>query len=254
VKPKAAAPNDDQVKAARVIPTWAGRYARNRTLPSVVFFVTYALGTAALVGLASAAERAYEHGERTQAALFASFAAAVFAWLLWFVFAGGRTISRAISARMYGKEGAAATAHMEQVEGQAQSLSAAQLLVLCCVAVWFVLFLAGVIPSRQLLPTSAVFVVPFLSYVFAVKRRDLVSPFMLVWPALYAVHALLLVMGAPIYIEGGPRGLYEAANMVVPTLGYGLFAALLGHLYSRFALHRLRALAGPPERDAADLA
>jgi len=254
VEPKTAAPNDHQVKAAREIPSWAGRYARNRTLPSVVFFVIYALGTATLAGLASTAQAAYKAGKLTWAVALASAAAVVLGCLLWFAFAAGRTISRAISARMYGEEGAAATAHMEQVEGQAQSLSAAQLLVLCCVAVWFALFLAGVIPSRQLLPTSALFLVPFLSYVFAVKRRDLVSPFMLVWPALYAAHALLLLMGAPIYIEGGPRGIYEAANMVVPTLGYGLFAALLGHLYSRFALHRLRALAGPPERDAADLA
>ena len=254
MEPKAAAPNDHQVKAAREIPSWAGRYARNRTLPAVVFFVIYALMSAALAGLASTAQAAYKTGKLTWAVALASAAAVVLGCLLWFAFAAGRTISRAISARMYGEEGAAATAHMEQVEGQAQSLSAAQLLVLCCVAVWFALFLAGVIPSRQLLPTSAVFLVPFLSYVFAVKRRELVSPFMLVWPALYAAHALLLLMGAPIYIEGGPRGIYEAANMVVPTLGYGLFAALLGHLYSRFALHRLRALAGPSERDAADLA
>jgi len=33
----------------------------------------------------------------------------------------------------------------------------------------------------------------------------------------------------------------------VPVVGYGLIAALAGHLYSRYALRRLRAIARGPE-------
>jgi hypothetical protein len=254
VKPAALLPDEDQVKAAREIPRWAGQYARNRTLASVVFLVVIGLAAAALALLAGAAEGAYEAGNWVWAACLAAFGAVVLGCLLWFRFVSGRTISRAIAHRLYGEEGTAATERMEQIDGEAHFLCRAQLLTLCCVVVWFALFLVGVIPNRQMMPTSVISIVPSLYYFFAVRYRGAVSPFMLLWPALYAVHALLLVMGAPIYFQGGPRGIYEAANMVIPTLGYGLLSALLGHLYSRLALRRLRALADRGAGKAGDLA
>ena len=66
---------------------------------------------------------------------------------------------------------------------------------------------------------------------------------MMLWPTLYAIHAILLVAGAPIYFGGK----WEALNMFVPVVGYGVLAALAGHIYSRIALRRLRTLATSPE-------
>jgi hypothetical protein len=62
----------------------------------------------------------------------------------------------------------------------------------------------------------------------------------LLWPLLYSLHAALIVAGAPIAFSGR----WESSNMLVPTVGYGLLTSLVGHIYSRWALHEARAIAG----------
>ena len=59
---------------------------------------------------------------------------------------------------------------------------------------------------------------------------------MLLWPGLYALHAILIVAGAPIVFTGA----WEGLNMLLPVAGYGLLAGLAGHIYSRFALRKLK--------------
>lgn len=61
----------------------------------------------------------------------------------------------------------------------------------------------------------------------------------LLWPGLYALHAILILAGAPIVLTGP----WEALNMLIPIAGYGMLAGLASHAYGRFALHRLRRLA-----------
>jgi hypothetical protein len=68
--------------------------------------------------------------------------------------------------------------------------------------------------------------------------RPMVGYAALLWPALYAAHAILIVAGAPIVFSSP----WDSLNMVVPTIGYGLLAALVGHFYSRVALRRLKSL------------
>jgi hypothetical protein len=58
------------------------------------------------------------------------------------------------------------------------------------------------------------------------------------WPVLYALHAVLLLSGAPILFEDK----WEVLNMLLPVFGYGMLSFLAGHLYSRIALRRLRHL------------
>jgi len=84
-------------------------------------------------------------------------------------------------------------------------------------------------------PISAIYCVPFLVFLAYILRGE-ASPLMMLWPALYALHAILIVAGAPIVFAGRWNGL----NMLIPGAGYGLLVGLLGHVYSRFALRRLR--------------
>ncbi len=63
---------------------------------------------------------------------------------------------------------------------------------------------------------------------------------MLLWPTLYALHALLIVCGVPI-VWSPP---WDGLNMLIPVAGYGLLSGLVGHLYSRFALRKVKRLAG----------
>ena len=105
--------------------------------------------------------------------------------------------------------------------------------------------LMGFLPIKLMQPISAVYVVPFMVYL-SIKLRGVGSPFMLLWPLLYGLHAILLVAGAPIYFGGK----LEALNVLIPMPGYGLIAALTGHIYSRFALKKLRRISASPEGQA----
>ena len=60
-----------------------------------------------------------------------------------------------------------------------------------------------------------------------------------IWPVLYGLHAVLIMAGVPIRLTAVQL---EILNMIVPVFGYGLVAIVFGHLYSRYALRRLKAL------------
>jgi len=183
-----------QADRVRQIPVWAQRYAQNRTLSIIVFFLVIALSVVVLAGLAHAAVRGREAGDSAWAALFAILAAGVFAWILWFRFVAGRRISGRIAEALYRDEGSVWTEPMEEAQTNPQAPCLAHFLLLFCVLSWFALFLLNIISIRQLLPTSAAYMVPFLFYFYGVRYRGVVSPFMLLWPALYGIHALMLAL------------------------------------------------------------
>jgi hypothetical protein len=83
-------------------------------------------------------------------------------------------------------------------------------------------------------PVSALYVVPFL-VVLGIVIRPASSPFMFLWPVLYALHAILIVAGAPIRVGNG-------LDIFIAIAGYGLLAGLAAHAYSRYALRKLRRL------------
>jgi hypothetical protein len=68
--------------------------------------------------------------------------------------------------------------------------------------------------------------------------RPAVGPITLLWPVLYALHAILILAGVPIVFVGP----WESLNMLIPIVGYGLVTSVLGHLYSRWALHSVRTI------------
>jgi hypothetical protein len=91
-------------------------------------------------------------------------------------------------------------------------------------------------------PISALLVVPFLVALWAGNRQAL-SPIGLLWAGLYALHAVLIVAGAPVVFTGR----LEILNMGLPVLGYGVLTAVVGHLYNRYALARMRQVAASRE-------
>ena len=68
-------------------------------------------------------------------------------------------------------------------------------------------------------------------------QRPKLSYLMLLWPALYALHAIFILAGGPTF-----RGQWDFLNFAVPTVGYGLLSAVIAQLYSRYALFRLKRL------------
>jgi hypothetical protein len=218
------------------IPTWARRYAQNRTLPVLVSLLIFTAGSAVFGGLSYLTAWAYKAGERLLAGSAVLVLSGFAVWWLWFSFVGGAAIIRRISERLYQGEGSVMAAPSDEEKSGRPPLAA--FLFMFCVVASIGLGFLEFYPITLMQPVSALYVVPFLCYL-GLKLRRVGSPFMFLWPALYGIHAILMVAGAPIRL--GP-----ALDIIVPVFGYGLLAALAGHIYSRIALRRMRSLARVP--------
>jgi len=234
-------PRSTQDNDVRDIPKWARRYAQNRTLPMLVFFAIFVVGFAAFGGLSYLTAWAYVTGQRALAVAAMLVLSGFAAWWMWFSFVGGPRIMRRITERLYHSEGAVSPGPSPQ-ENISRKSPAVGFVFMFCVIASVGLGLLGVLPIRYMQPVSALYIIPFWIYLGIIQRGS-ASPFMVLWPALYAIHAILLVAGAPIYFSGP----WEMLNIFVPVVGYGVIAALAAHTYSRYALRRLRTLATSPE-------
>jgi len=225
---------------ARQINKWTVRYAQNRTIPVLVFLIVfvilYAVGGAAsyLAGAAFLSEQ-----------MFWFWALILFllgVWVPTIIFfsipKGGRFIER-ISMRLYGREGVVTLAPSRHTsEHRWVALVAGGLFGTCTMAS-VILGMLGCFPVVYMQPISALYVVPFLVFL-SWWMRPMVSLLSLLWPALYALHAILVVAGVPIQFTSGPG---QSLNMLIPVFGYGILGGLAGHMYSRFALRKLKRLA-----------
>lgn len=225
------------VERAREIPKWTRRYAENRTLPVAVSLVIFVLGSTAMGGLSYLGawclhRRAYPAASVSLAALLG-----VLIFWMWFSFRGARRLIPSISAYLYRGEGSVS---LEGAEGAGRAGSFGAVVLGVGIALHVCLGVLDLLPLEYMQPVSALYIVPAVLLMgMRSARGSRGSPFMLLWPALYALHAGLVVAGVPIQFTGSYFGL----NMLIPVAGYGLVAALAGHLYSRIALRRLRSLA-----------
>jgi hypothetical protein len=225
----------------REIPKWARRYAQSRTLPVVVLLAVFAIGSGVFGGLSYLTVWAHVHGDRLLAGACMLLLCGFLVWWIWLCSVGAAKIIPRIAERLYRGEGAV-SAGLAAEEVVARPPTVPVLLFMFCVIASVGLGLLGFLPRQHMQPISAIYAVPFLVYL-GIRVRGAGGPFMFLWPALYGLHAILLVAGAPIYFGGS----YEILNIFVPVVGYGLAAALAGHLYSRIALRRLRKAAAIPE-------
>ena len=231
----------------REIGRWARIYAQNRSLPLVAWFIMYVVVSLVIGAGSCLTVWAYLSGHMALfvVALLVSLAGCAACIYMSIPKWGGKRMEQ-LAKRLYAKEGQVAVAS-PQTAGRRR---AGLLLVLgfgACIVVSGILGVLGYIPDKYMQPVSALYVVPFLVILNTLMRPAVGWPMML-WPALYALHAILIVAGAPILFTGKWGGL----NMLLPTVGYGLLTALLSHVYSRFALQKVKRLArtGLPTADS----
>jgi hypothetical protein len=211
----------------------ARSYAEGRRIgPFLVYWVVFILLCAA-IGLPSHfAGGAYLAGNMVGfwlciAALVLAVGAGV-----WFAVRGDRWMERT-AERLYGREGRATVAG-PQTRRNKKWFTVALVLFLGCIVASVILDL----PTEYMQPISAIYTVPFLVFLVAWNRRE-IGLGMLLWPGLYAAHAVLIVAGAPIRFSGE----WESLNMLIPTAGYGLLLGLIGYAVNRLTLRKLRKLA-----------
>jgi hypothetical protein len=220
----------------RQIPSWTRKYAQNRALPQFVVMAVWGLLFSGIFWSAYAGGQAHRAGQTLRFGLWLAVAvvctAANLFLSIYLSFPGrAKRVVQMLTAWLYKSEG------QVTIELPKTLRVSPMVPVLFAVGVLGQVVLAGSIPVRYQQPVSALYMIPFMLYiVFACKSvRGL---WMTLWPALYALHAVLLLVGAPIVFENQ----WEFLNMLIPTAGYGALSFLAAHLYSRFALRRLRHL------------
>jgi hypothetical protein len=227
----------DELEETRQLQRWVRYYAQNRSLPVLAALAVFALLFLAISLASYWGGMAYRAGNTPVfvICLVAAIAAVAVTIFLSVPRWGGRRLQQ-LARVLYAREGSVTIA-MPYAQ-RTWVIAALAMAFGSCVAGSVVLGVLGYLPTgKYMQPISALYVVPFL-VALNFLMRPAAGYIPLLWPALYALHAVLIVVGVPIVFVGP----WEPLNMFLPIVGYGLLASLVGHLYSRWALHNARAI------------
>jgi len=142
-----------------------------------------------------------------------------------------------LADRLYADEGQAGPT-LERISAEPATRVVRLVLGLTLTCIILVSMATGsTIPERYFIPATALVFVPLSVFsISAYRTRFGLLP--LLSPILYAIHALLVLLGAPLSFAGQ----WSHILNLLPWIAYVLLALLLAHLYSRMALRRLRRL------------
>ncbi|MHC4460624.1 MAG: hypothetical protein ACYS30_04255 [Planctomycetota bacterium] len=214
------------------IQKWTQRYAENRTLPFLVGILTFLFLFCGTGGLFYVAGKAYRAGNMLL------FWVCIFAVVL--VSTAIILAARFIERLLYRKEGQVTLAIPEKTKRQRRAGMIVGLLFGACVMISIILEVLCNIPIKYMQPVSAICFIPLIIAI-GIWQPPSVKPagfLVWLWPTLYVIHAILIVAGVPILFHKP----WTALNMLIPLAGYAILCALLGHIYSRYALKKLKGL------------
>ena len=240
---------DKNAEKLKEIPKWTRKYAQNRTLTILVLMVMavlFGVFFAVLVGfpLILAVAGFWKGNMILGCVGIAVLVAALVAILKFYIFIfakyGGKNkglLDQIIDRWIYGKEGTASMPQPKLSKKMKRLDIVFAIVYLVCLIGSMELAMLGYIPVKYFLPFMALFVVPFGVYQYFIMRPRL-GPVILIFPILYAIHAILIVAGVPIFFTGT---FAVPFNMFLPVI-YNFLAFMIGHLYSRCALKKLKGL------------
>ncbi len=220
------------------IPKWTRKYAQNRTVPFLIFLIIYSCLSVA-IGVPS-----YFGGAAYQNNNMILFGICIFALIIAIVCMliisvpkWGNKIIDQIAQRIYASEGIISISASESVKQKKCLGYAAGIIFGSCILGSVLLGFMGYFSIKYMQPISAIYVVPFLVFLYFCQK-PIISSIALLWPILYAIHAVLIVAGVPILFDKN----WTFLNMLIPTAGYGILCGLTGHIYNRYALKKLKSI------------
>ena len=233
---------DQNAEKLKEIPKWTQRYAENRTLPFLINMIIFLLFSAAIGIPSYFGGRAYRSGNVLLFSIcILSLMIVIPALIFYSVPKWGGKYTEKLIRRLYRKEGQVTLAIPKKTKEERTAGRIAGLLFGACILISITLGVLGYIPIKYMQPVSAIYVVPFIVSI-GIWQRPSVNPagfLAWLWPTLYVIHAILIVAGVPILFHKP----WTALNMLIPIAGYGILCALLGHVYSRYALKKLKTAA-----------
>jgi hypothetical protein len=212
------------------IQKWTQLYAENRTLPFLVGMLTFLFLFLGTGGLFYVAGNAYRAGNMLLFWVCIFAVVVVFTVVVW----GARSIERLL----YRKEGQIKLAIPKKTKRQRRAGWIVGLLFGVCVMISVILVVFCKIPIKYMQPVSAICFIPLIIAI-GIWQPPSVKPagfLVWLWPTLYVIHAILIVAGVPIRFDRP----WIFLNMLIPIAGYGILCALIGHVYSRYALKKLK--------------
>ncbi len=242
--------NSPDMEKLKEIPEWSRRYAQNRTLTILVLIVMAMLiGMFAIVPLMLILAGIFH--KNIILIIVGVITLVTYTWFYISMFKkyGGKNkglLFLKIDSWIYGKEGTVSMPQPKLSKKMKHLNIVIGITYMVCLLGSMELGMIGYIPDKYLLPFMALFVVPFGLYQYFIFSQRL-CPVLLIFPIFYAIHAILIIAGVPIFFTGT---FAVSLNMFLPVI-YNLLAFIIGHIYSRYALRKLKGLAHM-EGDAVD--
>jgi hypothetical protein len=200
----------EDVEKLKEIPKWTRKYAQNRTIPVLIALAINLCQCAGIAIPSYLGAKAYMSGNLVLFWICIFVLAVAMIYLVFFCVPkwGGKFIER-ISRRLYKREGNVLVSVPETIKKKLWVGYVVAMVFVSCVSILYL------------------------------WQRPIISPLALLWPTLYAIHAILVVAGVPIQFGG----FFVFLNMLIPIAGYGILSGLIGHVYSRYALKKLKTTA-----------
>lgn len=233
--------HDQNLEKLKEIPKWTRSYAQNRTLSIFVLIVLTALigGFVAFpisLGIATAM-RGNMLVTGICAVLFITELLTLIILALKF---GGKNrglIDQKIDQWIYGKDGSVSMPAPKSMKKKWLYIVSGVIIQILIIGSMY-LAMEGYFAFKYLQPFMAIYFVPFLVFQYLLQQPRL-GPLLLLCPVLYAIHAILIIAGVPIYFTGT---FAVPLNMFLPLFGYTFVAYIIAHIYSRHALKKLKDL------------
>ena len=234
---------DQNMEKLKEIPKWTRRYAQNRTLTILVLMVMICLIGMGFAVPTSLMVVGFAKGNMILAGIGIALLVAASIFLIIFLLKfGGKNrglIDRLIEQRVYGKEGAVSMPMPKSSKKKiCLEIVSAVIFFICFFGSWH-LAIKGYIAYKYLQPVSALYIVPFVVCVWYFLQSPRMGPIYLLYPILYTIHAILIVAGLPLFFTTEGLCIFSVS---LPLIGYGFLPFVIGHIYSRYALKKLKGI------------
>jgi len=224
------------------IQKWTRIYAENRTLPFLLGMLTNLFLFAAIGFPSYFGGKAYRSGNVLLLwVCILSLMIVIGALIFCCISKWDRKYYEKLIKWLYRNEGQVTLANPKKTKKDRTAGWIAGLVFGVCVMISVILLVFFKLPIKYMQPVSAIYFIPLIIAI-GIWRPPSVNPagfLVWIWPTLYIVHAILIIAGVPILFHKP----WTALNILIPIVGYGILCGLAGHIYSRYALKKLKAAA-----------